>query len=81
MGCMETDHSIIATNSLVKTSAYTKMLRGVCEAEIAKKRTSPNMSEAKRQPDVNLNFLGGRGMYQIIAHITRNRNKFKCLHR
>jgi hypothetical protein len=77
---METNHSIIATNSLVKNSAYTKLLRGVCEAENAKKRTSPNMSEMKRQTDVGLNFLGGIGIYQIMDHTNRNRNKFNCLH-
>jgi len=38
------------------------------------------MSEAKRQPDVNLNFLGGIGMYHKTAQITKNRNRFKFPH-
>ena len=53
------------------------MLNGVCKDWITKKINSPSKSEAKRQPDFNLNFLGGIGIYHKKAHIARNTNRFK----
>jgi hypothetical protein len=76
---METDHSMNATNSLEKIRRYTIMLRGVCESAPVRNRNSPIMSEKIREVDVGLNLRGGMGMYHKIAHIIRNRNRFKCV--
>jgi hypothetical protein len=56
------------------------MLKGVLESWITKKISSPSISEAKRQPDVNLNFLGGKGMYHKTAHTAMKTNRFKLPH-
>jgi hypothetical protein len=43
------------------------------------KRINPIASEAMRRIDRGLNFVGGIGIYQIIAQIARKTSKFKSL--
>jgi hypothetical protein len=75
----ETKYSKNATANLEKIRKYTNELRGVRARTLIPKRTNPIDSEAIRLIDRGLNFVGGIGIYQIIAQMTRKTNKFKSL--
>ncbi len=55
------------------------MLRGVWTRTLIPKRNSPITNEAIRRIDRGLNFVGGNGMYHIIAQMARKTSKFKSL--
>ncbi len=55
------------------------MLRGVWTRTLIPKRINPITNEAIRRIDKILNFVGGNGMYHIIAQMARKTSKFKSL--
>jgi hypothetical protein len=76
---IDTKYSKKATANLEKNRKYTNELRGVWTRTLIPKRTNPITSEAMRRIDRILNFVGGIGMYQIIAQMARKTSKFKSL--
>jgi len=62
--------------NLEKNRKYTNELRGVWTRTLIPKRTKPIDSEAIRRNARGLNFVGGIGMYQIIAQMARKTSKF-----
>jgi hypothetical protein len=76
---IDTKYSKKATANLEKNRKYTNELRGVWTRTLIPKRTNPIASEAIRRIDRILNFVGGIGMYQIIAQMARKISKFKSL--
>ena len=73
----ETKYSTNATKDLEKTRKYTNELSGVSARTLNPKRTSPIARMISRRFEVILNFVGGIGMYQIIAQMRRKTSKFK----
>jgi len=73
----ETKYSKNATANLEKIRKYTNELRGVKARTLIPKRSSPIDSEAIRLSDSGLNFVGGIGIYQIIAQMARKTSRFK----
>jgi hypothetical protein len=74
---IDTKYSKNATTNLEKNRKYTNELRGVWTRTLIPKRTNPIDSEAMRRIARGLNFVGGIGIYQIIAQTARNTSKFK----
>jgi hypothetical protein len=74
-----TKYSKHATANLEKNRKYTNELRGLKARTLIPKRISPIKSEAMRRFDRGLNFAGGIGIYQIIAQMARNTNRFKSI--
>jgi len=73
----ETKYSKNATANLEKNRKYTNALRGVWARTLIPKRNSPIDSEAILLIDSGLNFVGGIGIYQIIAQMAKKTNRFK----
>jgi len=76
---IDTKYSNNATANLEKNRKYTNELRGVWTRTLIPKRTNPIASEAMRRLARGLNFVGGIGIYQIIAQMARKTSKFKFL--
>jgi hypothetical protein len=76
---IETKYSKNATANLEKNRKYTNELRGVWIRTLIPKRNKPTARDAIRRIDKSLNFLGGIGIYQIIAQMARKTSKFKSL--
>jgi hypothetical protein len=76
---IDTKYSKKATTNLEKNRKYTNELRGVWTRTLIPKRTNPIASEAMRRLARGLNFVGGIGIYQIIAQMARKTSKFKSL--
>jgi hypothetical protein len=55
------------------------VLRGVWTRTLIPKRNNPIINEVIRRFDKILNFVGGNGMYHIIAQMARKINKFNSL--
>jgi hypothetical protein len=74
---IDTKYSKNATANLEKNRKYTNELRVVSTRTLIPKRNNPITSEAMRRIARGLNFVGGIGIYQIIAQMARKTSKFK----